>query len=208
MRPRTLSFLLLATVAAFLFPTSVAAQSSPTFGPKQYVRGAGPPQTFTETFPRCAGGTCQLLVVNGNPDGSNRVSSASVFLNGARILGPSDFNQKVARLVRSVSLADNDQITVLLNSKPGSFLTVSVECSSFVSLGLANPPGVVSSLWENGTGRSRFRCKTLATPSRARCPSPTYWPEQAFTSDRPHSRIPRTISSPATRSTYSPSSPG
>jgi hypothetical protein len=139
----------LAAFAALLVCTSAAGQTA-TFGPKQYTRAAGPPQTFTETFSRCAGAPCQLVVLNGNADGSNRVSSASVSLNGVEILGPSSFNQNVGRIVRPVSLADNDQLTVSLKSKPGSFLTISVECASFAALRIADP-GVVSSIWANGT---------------------------------------------------------
>ncbi len=123
----------------------------PTFGPKQYARTGGPPQTFTETFPRCGGAPCQLVVVNGNADGSNRVSSATIFLNGQQILGPSDFNQRVDRIVTPVSLEDSDQIKIVLNSAPGSYLTISVECASFASLGIEDMPGVVSSIWDNGT---------------------------------------------------------
>jgi len=75
-------------VASF---ASTSAASSTTFGPKQYTRTAGPTQTFTEVFPRCAGAPCQLVVTNGSADGSNRISSASIFLNGKQILGPGDF---------------------------------------------------------------------------------------------------------------------
>jgi hypothetical protein len=142
---------LLIIFVALSFVSSGAAQTATTFGPKQYTRGKGATQSFSETFSRCAGGTCQLVIVNGNPDGSNRVSSASVALNGVQLLGPSDFDPNVARLVLPVNLADNDQLSVNLNSKPGSFLTVSVECSNFASLGVALQPGVVSSIWNNGT---------------------------------------------------------
>lgn len=149
MRPRILP--LLAPLAALFCLPALAAQAAPTFGPRKYVRTSGPPQTFTESFPRCGSGNCRLVVVNGSANGSHRVSSASVFLNGSPVFGPHDFNQRVGRLVRPLPLADDDQITVVLRSKPGSFLTVSVECSSFASLGLAEQPGVLSSLWEDGT---------------------------------------------------------
>lgn len=150
MRSRYSSILLTGCVfmicAAF-----TTAQAASTFGPKRYTRVAGPAQTITDTFPRCASGTCQLVVTNGNADGSNRVSSASVSLNGKRLLGPQDFNQNVDKLVLPVGLDDSDQITVELNSDPGSFLTISVECSSFAALQISDSPGVLSSIWDNGT---------------------------------------------------------
>ena len=142
--------LLLAALVILLPALSLATQTAPTFGPKKYVRTTGQQQTFTESFARCADGGCQLVVVNGNADGTNRASSASIYLNGVQIVGPGDFNPSVDRVVRPVSLADNDQLTVVLASKPGSFLTISVECTSFASIDVASS-GVSSSIWDNGT---------------------------------------------------------
>jgi len=150
MRARYLLITLLAMVVAAQFGVS-GAVASPTFGPKQYTRMAGPPQTFTEVFPRCGGAPCQLVVINGDGHGGNRSSSASVFLNGKQILGPSNFNQRVDKVVVPVALADSDQIKVVLNSAPGSFLTVSVECATFAELGIDDATGVISSIWDNGT---------------------------------------------------------
>jgi hypothetical protein len=134
----------------FLLLVASASAQGLVFGPKQYTRMAGPPQTFTETFSRCGGSPCQLVVVNGNANGSNRVSSASIFLNGVEILGPRDFNQRVAQIITPVTLADNDQLTIRLTSNPGSFLTISVVCAMTANLGIPQPPGVISSIWPNG----------------------------------------------------------
>src|SRR5262249_2075528 len=90
----------------------------------------------------------QLIIVNGNADGSNRVSSARIALNGVQILGPSDFNQHVATIVRPVTLTDPTQLTIQLNSAPGSFITVSVECGTRAKIVVA--PGILSSVWSNG----------------------------------------------------------
>jgi hypothetical protein len=141
---------LLAILLAAPFDGSSAA-TAPTFGPKQYTRIAGPPQTFTEVFPRCGGAPCQLVVMNGDGNGQKRISSASIFLNGKQILGPSNFNQQVDKIVLPVALEDSDQIKVVLNSAPGSYLTVSVECATFADLGIDAASGIVSSIWDNGT---------------------------------------------------------
>jgi hypothetical protein len=83
-------------------------------------------------------------VINGNPDGSNRISSASISLNGVQIVGPSDFNRRVAQIVQPVQLGDNNQLTITLASAPGSLLTIEVECAvSNVTLS-AGPAGVSS----------------------------------------------------------------
>jgi len=140
----------LAAAAAIAAIPAGAASGSTTFGPRQFTRSRGPTQTFTESFPRCASGACRLVVVNGGADGSNRVSSASIYLNGRRVLGPSDFNQRVERIVLPVPLESSDELRVVLNSAPGSYLTVSVECDTFPALGI-DSAGVTSSIWSNGT---------------------------------------------------------
>ncbi|MEK6762394.1 MAG: carboxypeptidase regulatory-like domain-containing protein [Nitrospirota bacterium] len=98
------------------------------FGPKQYTRTAGPPNQFTDTFTLPSGTTAPytLHVVNGNANGTNRISSATVKLNGVEILDPNDFGQNVAVLDRTVTLQTNNTLTIRLTSAPGSFITVSV----------------------------------------------------------------------------------
>ena len=68
-----------------------------------------------------------LKVENGAQDGANRVSSAVVSLNGIKLLGPADFNQKVSGLQRSIAPHDQENVlSVHLRSKPGSHLLVQV----------------------------------------------------------------------------------
>ena len=119
------SVTLTSTVRALQAP---AAPMTVAFGPQQYIRAAGRPETFTETFQYHGTSPCQIVVVNGNADGTQRISSASISLNGQQIVGPKDFNQQVGGIVKAVVLADQNQLSTTLRSKPGSFLTVSVEC--------------------------------------------------------------------------------
>jgi hypothetical protein len=120
------SVTLTSTVRALQVP---AAPMTVTFGPKQYIRDAGPPDTFAETFQYYGTSPCQILVVNGNADGTQRISSASISLNGQQIVGPEDFNQQIGGIVEAVVLvAGQNQLSTTLRSKPGSFLTVSVDC--------------------------------------------------------------------------------
>lgn len=142
MRAKCSLIVLVAALAASTLPSSGVAQMTPIFGPNQYIRAAGPPQTFTETFERCGTAECQIVVINGNADGTNRISSASISLNGVQIVGPRDFNQQVAMIVKPVALADENQITIKLASKPESFLTVSVECIASPVALTAGGPGV------------------------------------------------------------------
>ncbi len=156
--------LLSAAFVVFALLGSLDAGAEATFGPKQYVRASGAPQTFSDSFARCGGGTCQLVVVNGNADGSARVSSATVWLNGVRLVAPRDLNQRVDRIVIPVALEDTDEIRVDLNSAPGSFLTVSVECSEFPGLRIETGEVGVSR-WDDGTA-------SLSIPLRNDGPGP------------------------------------
>jgi hypothetical protein len=68
-----------------------------------------------------------LRIENGDQvTGQDRVSSATVILNGVEIAGTSDFNQQVAVIERPVNLGASNTLTVRLSSKPGSYLTISV----------------------------------------------------------------------------------
>ena len=94
--------------------TSFAAEVT-LLGPNQYLRTSGAPNVYTDTFSAIAG-EGSLIVKNGSWDGENRIvdaiSSASVFVNGQQIFGPSDFNQQVHLLERTVNLSENNTISV------------------------------------------------------------------------------------------------
>lgn len=117
------------------------SQMSPVFGPKRYTRSTGKPQTFTDTFQNCeTAAQYDLVVVNGDPDGSNRVSSATILLNGTEVVGPSDFNQNVAQVTKPVTLAASDTLDTTLASEPGSFLAVSLQCTRYcLSVDITTP---------------------------------------------------------------------
>jgi len=115
---------------------------TPAFGPKQYARVAGPPQTFTESFQHCGTAACQIMVTNGSSDGTNRISSASIVLNGMQVVRPSDFNQRVGSIMKPVALADENQLMVRLASKPGGILIIVVECETSAANLTLGAPGV------------------------------------------------------------------
>ncbi len=130
MRPRSLLTLLLTACVVSIAPSAHAVAMTSAFGPKQYTRHTGAPQVFHETFQHCGTQACQIVITNGNANGSDRISSASVYLNGALIAGPNAFNQQVATIVKPVSLDAVNHLTIMLASKPGSFITVEVECAA------------------------------------------------------------------------------
>src|SRR5712692_9928735 len=101
---------------------------TPAFGPQTYVRTTGEPNQYTSTFtaPAWIVSPYDLHIVNGDANGNHRISSATITLNGVQVAGPSDFNQNVATIDRSVTLQSTNTLQVTLASKPGSYLTINV----------------------------------------------------------------------------------
>jgi hypothetical protein len=119
-----------------------AAPYTVVFGPQKFTRSTGAPETITKNFARCGNSPCQIVVANGAANGSNRVSSASVFLNGSPIIGPSDFNRQSNSIVRPVTLRSRNVLAVRLASSPGSFLNITLQCAASSLELSARAPGV------------------------------------------------------------------
>ncbi len=98
------------------------------FGPERFVRTNGPKNEYLRTIsvPSWVVNPYTLRVQNGEPDGRNRVSSAWIYVNGAEVAVPSDFNQNVPGLERPVTLTPTTQLRVVLASKPSSYLTINL----------------------------------------------------------------------------------
>jgi hypothetical protein len=83
---------------AFTLVTSLPLHAQTVlFGPTQYTRTAGPPNQFTATFMRCSAGTTApytIHIVNGHADGTKRISSATIKVNGLQVAGPERFRAK------------------------------------------------------------------------------------------------------------------
>ncbi|HLB36951.1 MAG TPA: RHS repeat-associated core domain-containing protein [Gemmatimonadales bacterium] len=101
------------------------------YGPTQFVRQSGPPRTVIEHFSLPAGAAPpeSLVIVNGNPDGTHRISAAWIRLNGQELAGPNEFGQTVAEIRRQVSLVANNELSVRLASTPGAFLTIEISAA-------------------------------------------------------------------------------
>jgi uncharacterized repeat protein (TIGR01451 family) len=99
------------------------------FGPKKYIRTTGKPDVYRDEF-SSRPGMAKLVVLNGEADGRNRVSSALIWVNGLLILHPSDFNQNIYRLERSIHLPHDNRLIVELRSKPGSYLRIEIQVAA------------------------------------------------------------------------------
>ena len=110
-----------------LAPPAVASAGEVVFGPVTLMRARGAPATDTLSFSLAdTTGPFLLQLTNGDPDGSRRVSSAVVTLNGQPVFRPRDFHQQVAGLERQIVLQPTNTLTVELRSAPGARVTVQI----------------------------------------------------------------------------------
>ena len=111
------------------------------YGPRRFDRAAGTPATLTESFvlPADAVAPFKVQLQNGAPDGSGRVSSATVKLNGADLFEQSDFSRQTASLTRAVTLGASNTVEVKLTSAPGSHVTI-----TFTATRTQAPPAALS----------------------------------------------------------------
>jgi RHS repeat-associated protein len=107
---------------------STAGGTIGAFGPQRYDRTTGSPNEYSTAFslPIGALSPFQLNIQNGDPSGTNRVSSGSVSINGTQVVGPSDFYQGVATIARSVTLNSQNTLQITLASDPGSYIIINI----------------------------------------------------------------------------------
>src|SRR5262245_46517838 len=130
--------------APVLPASSSSTQATETFnvyGPQRFTRLTGQPVNVVQNFslPAEAIAPFNIVVENGAPEGSNRVSSATIKLNGTELYTPSDFNQNVSSLKKSVTLTATNILEVKLTSAAGSYLTITLTATHN-----ANQPALVS----------------------------------------------------------------
>lgn len=130
--PRRRAGMLSGILVGLLLSSNASATMLPLFGPEKVVRTTAALQEVTRAFQNCeTQAQYQLVVVNGEPDGTRRVSSATLTLNGQEVISPSAFNQTVGHVVRALgALPLDNTLTVRVASKPGAVLTVSVDCTA------------------------------------------------------------------------------
>lgn len=102
-----------------------------------YERQAGPPNKTIDNFTASPGSA--TLIVTQIPN-ANKVTRASIRINGKRILGPRDFKKRskkgAATLEVPIELTNDNQIAVRLAGKPGGAITVRVKQHVDVALNI------------------------------------------------------------------------
>jgi hypothetical protein len=121
-----------ATVAGATSVTSEIAKT--VFGPEAYLRTAGPPNVYTDGFSIRADYDAtitmgRLIVYNGEKGRSNptRARDATIMLNGCVVLDSTDIGEAVDVIVLPVKLESDNEISVTIRGKPGSYLTIQVD---------------------------------------------------------------------------------
>lgn len=128
---------------------SILSITDPTFniyGPNQYAITAGTSRTYDETFTRsaAAGAPFRLFLYNGASNGSLRVTSASVTLNGTQILSTSQITSSVGSAYKEVTLLPSNTLRVVVNGSVGRYITLQFTASDTTAplLTITNPaPG-------------------------------------------------------------------
>ena len=115
-----------------IISTGEAASASVVFGPQTFERATGGPQAEDLIFSACdPTGTFGLVVENGDPNGTHRASSATIWINGAEVLSPDRLNQRVGRVDVPIKVRGGENhIKVKLASQPGARITVRVEAAT------------------------------------------------------------------------------
>lgn len=168
----------LLALAPFLclgFPAPTPAGTFVVFGPKDYQADSGKPKTVTETFSvENPLDTYTLLVYNGGLlQAFDRATAASVTLNGARIVGGTECNSKVAVLPRTVSLSSTNTLEVVVQGWKTSGVTIKIigvdKEAPVVRTTVDPPPN--SAGWNNSSVIVRFQCSDAGSGVAA-CPQP------------------------------------
>src|SRR6266550_8150071 len=145
-----------------------SAASFVAFGPQTFVRNTGAPVVRQVTFTVLNPSAPYAIEID-----NAGIASAIIRLNGQQIFSPSDFNRNATRLVKAVSLAASNVLSVELRSAPGRTLTIRI-------VGQDTDPPVIQPLvtpgpnvygWHNTNVSVAFTC-TDPTSGIAVCPQP------------------------------------
>lgn len=122
-------FLVLAVVLSVVALNFVQVKAADkivvVYGPAAFVRESGKPveKVVTFTLARPVG---EYTMVVQNGEKGARVTSAVIKVNGKIVLGSSDFSENMESTKVVFPLEKNNEISVTLNGKPGSKLTITI----------------------------------------------------------------------------------
>lgn len=124
MRSSVKLLMMLLMLGAFYTPSVLALQ---VVAEQRFDSLTGEPVSAEMVFNGSGYADFVLKVQNGAADGTGRISSAIVNLNGVKIFGPADFNQNVPAVERMITPQETaNTVSVILRSNPGGFMVVQV----------------------------------------------------------------------------------
>jgi hypothetical protein len=111
-----------------LLSSQTAASGTVVVGPITILRERGEPQTETIRFDVPDGsGVFFLRLVNGETNGTKRVTAAVIKVNGQTVFRPAEFSRKVTGLTRQITVGPGENvIEVTIRGEPGAQLTLEV----------------------------------------------------------------------------------
>ena len=111
-------------------PSPQSVETVVVFGPKRFDR-TGPVSRVSEQFdlPAGVGAPFTVQVTNGNTDGSNRVLSAVLRLNGTAINDAGQLSSAAPSLTQTVQLAASNTLEISFFGRFNSFINVTVTAS-------------------------------------------------------------------------------
>ena len=119
-------------------------------GPATVTRDKGAPVTTSFTLSGYAP-AATLNITNGDANGKNRTTSATVTVDGVEVVHTSDFNKQVATISTPITLANTSVIVVSQAGAPGSVLSLSVDGSLATSASVTPAGGSVHLLGDQVT---------------------------------------------------------
>lgn len=142
-------------------------QTMIVWGPQQVVQQPFP-TTYTANFSLPAGAIppYQLTISNGAPDGTRKVTSACVKLNGANVLSFNCYHSiNPSPQVRTVSLQANNTIQVTLVGPTLSYVTITITANqaSLAASPTSGTQGQTLSVTLTGTGTNWVAGQTTAS---------------------------------------------
>jgi catechol 2,3-dioxygenase-like lactoylglutathione lyase family enzyme len=103
------------------------------------VRTSGPPDIHKARFFGTGEGEARIIVTNGDGnDPATMATAASISLNGNEVLSPDRFRRGVGEIEVPVNLVQDNEITVAVQGKPGSLITVRVKQREDVDLNIVS----------------------------------------------------------------------
>jgi len=116
-----------APARTFLYLENYEPNLPKTAEQKAFYKGDMAPWTSYIAMHKIPAPSYQLKIVNGDRDGSNRVTSAKIEINGQPVLAASEVNQAVETLTRTIQLQKQNKIKVTVDGPAKSHMYVTIE---------------------------------------------------------------------------------